>query len=93
MSAIPTRHRPSFWGTYLKLLPWIGVPALVLCGAGVIHYQSAQSPPKIDPVLFRMWGTGFCIAAFAAITFSGSLVLATIVVTWRKIAKESEKPL
>ena len=85
MIVIIPKDETRFWRIYLRFMLPIGVLALLFSGLGVFHYQTAESPAKIDPVLFRTWGTTFCVAAFLMLTFGGPLVLSLVVLLWRSI--------
>ncbi len=80
------KDETRFWRIYLRFMLPLAILALLLSGSGIYHYQTAASPAKIDPVLFRTWGTGFCIAAFVLLTFVGPLVLTLAVFVWRWFA-------
>jgi hypothetical protein len=85
MIVIIPKDKTRFWHIYLRFMLPLGVVALLFCGYGVFHYQTAESPPHIDLVLFRVWGTTFCIVASMMLAFVGPLVLTLIVLFWRRI--------
>jgi len=85
MVVIIPKDKTRFWRIYLRFMVTIGAIALLFCGFGIFHYQTAESPPQIDKVLFRTWGTTLCIATFVILTFGGPLVLMFSVLIWRRL--------
>jgi hypothetical protein len=87
MIVIIPKDETRFGRIYFRFMFPLAILALLFSGFGIYHYQTAESPAKIDPVLFRTWGTGFCVAAFVFLTFIGPLVLTLAVFVWRWFAR------